>query len=202
MKSDHTMEFHMKSSPLCPPTNPLARIRFALLTLLISFLAACAPSPYSNNDSFEATSSRIDSRIATATIEEYIIALPPFAYHEESARKLRDRVMRARADEKQNSGKGSDYLYVGGDGTWPAKEFTLDRDNRTLSIHVFSWEPGIDDYTETMERVPGGWIHGPRFDHKNQIPSFQDNPDRWVSVGHLSPSERHRVTFPLGNIHL
>ncbi len=173
----------MKSNTLCPLDTHLVRLRFALVALLMPLLAACASFPEMTDDPFEAAPSKIDSRLETASIEEYIIALPPFAYHEESVRQFKDRVMRARAEEKQNSGKETEYLYVGGDGSWPAKQFTLDRDNRTLSIHVFSWEPGIDDYTETMERVPGGWIRGPRIEHK-KLPSFRDNPDRWVHVGH------------------
>lgn len=174
----------MKSNNLCPLRTHKARLLFALVALFIPLLAACSSFPDMDSNPFEAAPSPIDAQLSTATIEEYIIALPPFAYHEESVRQFKDRVMRARAEEIQNSGKGSDFLYVGGDGTWPAKEFILDRENRTLGIRVSSWEPGVNAYTETMERVPGGWTRGPRIEQKDQDSDVREHPDRWVFVGH------------------
>ncbi len=177
----------MKSNTHCPLGTHLAKLRFALLVLLMPLLTACTTFPNLTDDPFEAAPSKIDSRIAIASIEEYIIALPPFAYHEEGVRQFNNRVMRARAEQKQNSGKGIDSLYVGGDGSWPPKEFTLDRDQRTLSIHVFSWEPGVRAYTETMKRVPGGWIRGPRTELESQDPAVREHPDRWVLAQYSSP---------------
>jgi hypothetical protein len=173
----------MKTRSHCPPGTLRPRVRCALVCLLIPLLVACASPPSGDQGSFEAAPSRIDSRVGTATIEDYIIALPPFAYHEESVRKFKNRVIRARADESLNDGKEADYLYIGGDGTWPPKEFTLDRDTRTLTIHVFSWEPGIDDYTEIMKRVPGGWIKGTRTDHEKPDSEGKEQPDQWVFAG-------------------
>lgn len=158
-------------------------MKFALLAILIPLLAACAAPPDSTHASFEAARSPIDSQIETASIEDYVIALPPFAYHEESVRQFKKRVLRARKAEPQNAGKEADFLYVGGDGNWPPKEFTLNRDNRTLSIRVFSWEDGVNAYTETMQRVPGGWIRGPRIEEKTQESDERAHPDRWVFAG-------------------
>ena len=141
-------------------------MKYRLGILLILLLASCALDPSATKKQFEAAPSLIDERIETASIEDYVIALPPFAYHEASVDQFIEQVKSARADENENQGKGPDYLFVNGDGCWPSKDFVLDRERRTLRIRVFNWEPGMKDYTETMRRVPGGWIRGPQVEMK------------------------------------
>jgi hypothetical protein len=128
--------------------------------LLVLFFAGCASSPRAPQEEFAAAPAGIDSRIDTASIEDYILALPPFAYHEESVEGFASQVRRARASERENAGRGPDSLFVRGDGTWPAKEFFLDRSRRLLAIRILHWEPGTADEYETMRRVPGGWMRG------------------------------------------
>ena len=123
-----------------------------------------------------AAPSSIDERIETASIEDYIIALPAFDYHEESVESFAANVRRARASQEENQGKGMDYLFVNGDGCWPSKDFVLDRQSRTLKIRIYNWEPGTTDYTETMGRVPGGWMRGPRIEIKRAAPGVPSNP--------------------------
>lgn len=130
--------------------------------ILCSVLGACAPTPSTNQEKFEAVPGSIDRRLDTASIEDYIIALPPFAYHEESVEQFAEHVRRSRAEQVENRGKGADYLYVNGDGTWPSKEFVLNRSRRMLTIRIINWEPGFPDTVETMRRVPGGWMRGLR----------------------------------------
>lgn len=136
--------------------------------LLILLVAGCALEPAAKEEEFVAAPSSIDERIDAASIEDYVIALPPFAYHEASVEQFAQQVWSARADAEVNRGKGPDYLFVGGDGCWPSKDFILDRDRRTLRIRVYQWEPGTTDYTETMRRVPGGWMRGPQIEVKTE----------------------------------
>lgn len=139
-------------------------MKWILCSLLLAFFSGCVAGPDGGGERFEAAPNSIDGRLDTATIEEYIIALPAFAYHEESVEQFAEHVGRARSEESKNRGKGSDELFVGGDGCWPSKNFVLDRGRRTLTIRIFQWEPGMKDYTETMRRVPGGWMRGPQVD--------------------------------------
>jgi hypothetical protein len=128
--------------------------------VLCSLLGGCAPAPIADPGKFEAAPSSIDARLDTASIEDYIIALPPFAYHEESVEQFVEQVRRSRAGESENRGMGADYLFVNGDGSSPAKGFILSRAERMLTIRSYEWEPGRPDTTETMKRVPGGWMRG------------------------------------------
>ena len=129
-------------------------------------LASCVMNPPGEKEEFVAAPSLIDEGMETASIEDYIIALPPFAYHEASMEQFAQQVRDARLNEEENRDKGADYLFVGGDGCWPSKDFILDRERRTLRIRVYQWEPGMKDYAETMRRVDGGWMRGPRIEVK------------------------------------
>lgn len=153
-------------------------MKFRLGTLLVPLLAGCVLAPSATKEKFEAAPSSIDERIETASIEDYIIALPPFAYHEESVNQFVDQVRRAREESKQNRGNGADYLFVSGDGCWPSKDFVLDRDRRTLKVRVYNWEPGMKDYTETMRRVPGGWMRGPHVEIKTAVQTGRGDGDK------------------------
>lgn len=121
-------------------------------------IPAKTPTP----EVFVAVPSRIDKIIETATIEDYIIALPKFAYHEESEKMFWQRVRMARKTYAENKGKGSDFLFVGCDGCWPSKDFILERSTKTLTIRIYEWEPGLDGTItiHTMRRIPGGWMRG------------------------------------------
>jgi hypothetical protein len=153
-------------------------MKFSLGTLLVPVLAGCVFAPSATKETFESAPSSIDERIETASIEDYIIALPPFAYHEESVNQFVDKVRRAREESKENRGKGANHLYVNGDGCWPAKDFVLDRDRRTLKVRVYNWEPGMTDYTETMRRVPGGWMRGPHVEIKTAEQAGRGDSDK------------------------
>ena len=119
-------------------------------------ITAITPTP----EIFVAVPSRIDKIIETASIEDYIIALPKFAYHEESENMFWQRVRTARKVYAENKDKGSNFLFVGNDGCWPSKDFILDRSTKTLTIRIYEWEPGRDGTItiHTMRRVPGGWM--------------------------------------------
>ena len=145
--------------------------RLGPATFAILLLTGCALSPIGRQERFIAAPSSIDDCLDTATIEDYVIALPPFAYHEESVDQFVDQVRRARTESKENLGKGPDYLFVGGDGCWGSKDFVLERAKRTLRIRVFEWGPEGIDYTETMRRVPGGWMRGPQVEIKSTAAS-------------------------------
>ena len=118
-------------------------------------------TPSDQNAIFVAAPSSIDQTIDTASIEDYILALPPFEFHEETVEQFAKRVRSARMSEKQNVGKSRDYLFVRSDGCAPSKVFLLDRARRTLTIRSLNWEPGVSDDLVTMRRVPGGWLCGP-----------------------------------------
>jgi len=148
-------------------------MRLSLAALPILLLTGCAIAPVGKQEWFVAAPSSIDDRLDTATTEDYVIALPPFAYHEESVDQFVNQVRQARTGSKENRGKGPDYLFVDGDGCWPSKDFVLDRAQRTLRIRVYNWEPGMSDYTETMRRVHGGWMHGPQVEIKSPAASDQ-----------------------------
>jgi hypothetical protein len=133
-----------------------------ILSVFLTMIAVgCAFAPDTAKEEFVAAPGAIDERIESASIEDYIIALPSFAYHEESVSQFSTRVRNARNLEKRNKGKDANYLFVPGDGSWPSKAFYLDPDSGTLTIRIFNWEPLVKDYTETMRRVPGGWMRGP-----------------------------------------
>jgi hypothetical protein len=135
--------------------------------LITATLVGCAFGPSAVKEEFVAAPSVIDSRIETASIEDYVVALPPFDYHESSVEQFEEQVRTARGREDENRGKGLDYLFVNGDGCWPSKEFVVDRDRRSLKVRVYQWELGMKDHTETMRRVPAGWMRGPRVEIKS-----------------------------------
>lgn len=137
-------------------------MKTAVIGVLLLLFVGCSATQDQKKEVFQPLPSSLDSDVETASIEDYILALPPFANHEESVDSFASRVRRARTEEPKNEGKNLDYLFCGCDGTWPAKEFLLDRKTRTLKIRIFEWEADSKDYTETMRRVPGGWIRGPK----------------------------------------
>jgi len=142
--------------------------------------------PGDRHETFVTAPSPIDRMIDSATIEDYILALPPFEFHEETVEQFTDRVRSARKTENQNFGKGGDYLFVSGDGSSPSKVFVLDRRRQMLTIRSMNWEPGLTDESITMRRIPGGWLRGPSTEMKigeqvghdspYQPPRFDDFP--------------------------
>ncbi len=123
-------------------------------------LTACQTTPPAPRESFAAAPARLDAFIGNASIEEYILALPPYAFHEQSVEGFARSVREARTTQPQNAGRSADCLSLPGDGTWPAQEFFLDRSRRTLTIRIHSAEPRTTVETVTMQRVPGGWLRG------------------------------------------
>jgi hypothetical protein len=123
-------------------------------------LTACQTAPPAPRENFAAAPARLDAHIESASIEEYILALPPHAFYEQSVEGFARSVREARARQPQNAGRNADYLFLPGDGTWPAQEFFLDRSRRTMTIRIHSQEPGTTVETVTMQRVPGGWKRG------------------------------------------
>ena len=136
--------------------------------IVAALIAGCATGPHRESAEFEAAPSPIDQHMDTASIEDYILALPPYGFHEESVAQFADRVRNARTAEKQNEGRGDEFLFVPGDGSWPSKEFALDRRHRMLTIRILNWEPGLTDEVVMVRRVPGGWMHTPRTETKRQ----------------------------------
>jgi len=131
-----------------------------LMVFAVMILAGCAASQRAELEKFESAPGVIDQHIESATIEDFIVALPPFAFHEETVEGFEARVRRARAIEQKNLGQSCDFLFVGGDGCWPSKDFQLDRERHMLTIRSYNWEPGLKDSIVTMRRVPGGWMRG------------------------------------------
>src|SRR4051812_45992684 len=120
------------------------------------WFTACVTHQPTEARSFEAAKSPIGQQ-RDPSIEDYILALPPYAFHEGPVSSFAATVRRARA-LPQNQGKSRDYLYCPGDGTWPEKVFVLDRPSRRLTIQVGAGpEPEAAPYTTTMRRVRGGW---------------------------------------------
>jgi hypothetical protein len=160
----------------------LQEMKNIVMTLWLAVLTCCATSPYTSKESFEAAPSTIDNHLDKASIEEYIIALPPFAFHEEPVESFALNVVRSRRNQAKNKGKDDNYLYVGGDGCWPAKDFTLDRKNRVLHIQIFHWEPPMEDTVSilTMRRVPGGWMRA----QKTNIPKEQLEAEQAAPSNH------------------
>lgn len=139
-------------------------MKYFLIALCVSLLANCVTGSKADGESFDAAPSSLDDRLDTASIEDYVIALPPFAFHEESVESFVDSVKRSRGREADKSRRNDpNFLFVGGDGCWPAKDFTLDRKTRTLHVRIYNWEPPLEDTISllTMRRVPGGWRRSP-----------------------------------------
>lgn len=131
--------------------------KFAVI-IFTGHLASCSTTSSFRGETFVAAASPIDQRIDSATIEDYILALPPYEFHEETAKQFSERVGNSRKTEKQNFGKPRDYLFVHGDGSEPSKVFILDRARQVLTIRSMNWEPGMTEDSITMQRVPGGWM--------------------------------------------
>ena len=134
--------------------------------IFTGLFAACATMPSERDVTFVAVASSIDQTIVSATIEDYILALPPFEFHEETVEQFTERVRNARKTENQNSGKDRNFLFVKGDGSAPSKIFILDRRRQILTIRSMNWEPGMAEDSITMRRVPGGWMRGSRIEMK------------------------------------
>jgi hypothetical protein len=94
--------------------------------------------------------------------QEYIVAFPLHAFHEESVEQFREKVYKARASDPKNKGRDRDSLFIQGQGANSSMEFSLDRETNILRIKVYCWEPGTTPYETTMRRVPGGWMEGPK----------------------------------------
>ena len=99
----------------------------------------------------------LDRNLDKAPIEAYILALPAFAFHEESASDFRMRVMSSKSIRRGGT-ENPDFLHCEGDGSYPVREFTLDRASHTLTIKSLPGEGPTSGNTVAMKRVAGKWI--------------------------------------------
>jgi hypothetical protein len=159
-----------------------------LAAFFAGLLAGCATVANDRNEVFVALTSPIDRSIDSATIEDYVLALPPFEFHEETVEQFTERVRNSRKTEKQNFGKNRDFLFVKGDGSAPSKVFILDRRRQILTIRSMNWEPGMAEDVITMRRVPDGWMRGPRIEMKTAEPAAAPNRSAVPSLN--APSVR------------
>ncbi len=97
--------------------------------------------------------SRIDQDLDNAPLIDYILALPAFHVHEEPVGEFRARLEKARDAAAQSN---LDSLKCGQDSRYGEREFTLDRESRTL---VVSHLPGThkDGVSVGYQRTAGGW---------------------------------------------
>jgi hypothetical protein len=152
------------------------QMKYFIMALWISLLTNCVTGSKAIGELFVAAPSSLDDRLDTASIEDYIIALPPYAFHEESVDSFVDNVKRSRGEADKSRGSDPNFLFVGGDGCWPSKDFTLDRKTRTLHVRIYNWEPPWENTISilTMRRVPGGWLRSPQTDiPKEQLEAEQ-----------------------------
>jgi hypothetical protein len=147
---------------------------FPLIFLMFG-LSACA-TRLANELSASVAAPSAAHQQPDSSIEDYILALPAYSFHEEDVASFTARVKGARA-LPQNKNKGSDYLYVPGDGCWPAKEIMLERSTQRLTIQFRDGRgPGAVPYTTTMRRVSSGWLLeagssvSPRFNLDTRMP--------------------------------
>lgn len=99
----------------------------------------------------------IDRRIDSATIEDYILAVPPNELHEGSRAGFEQTVRSARALAR-NQSRPADELYVPGDGARGPYEFTLNRDSRTLGASFVGETEDAPPHVIQYQRMPGGWL--------------------------------------------
>ena len=128
-----------------------------LLALGLFIPASCASHRHADRQEFIATPGPIE-QLRDPSVEDYVLALPAYSFHEEIVPLFTERVRTART-LPENQNRSRDSLYLPGDGCWPAKEFTLDRPSRTLTIFVHGGSLAEEvPYTTTMRRVENGWI--------------------------------------------
>src|SRR5437870_12235146 len=89
------------------------RMRALTIAFAILGFAGCVARQAAESRTFEAAPSPIDYH-RDVSIEEYILALPPYSFHEESVHDFAARVRSARM-LPQNKGKSRNYLYCPGD---------------------------------------------------------------------------------------
>jgi hypothetical protein len=111
-------------------------------------------------ETFIAAQSSVDRNLNEASIENYITALPPNAFHSDSVEQFRKRVSKARPSNDNDKLTGRDFLFLQAAGENPPMKFFLDRATRMLTIEVYSTKRGEKPYEVTMRRVSGGWMEG------------------------------------------
>ncbi|QJE96812.1 hypothetical protein [Luteolibacter luteus] len=129
-------------------------LRFsAVCFLFISCASTEAPLTYH----YMKSPDPIDRRIDSATIEDYILAVPPHELHEGSRAGFEQTVRSARALPR-NQIRPADELYVPGDGAMGPYEFTLHRDSRTLDARFVGETDDAPPHVIQYQRMPGGWL--------------------------------------------
>lgn len=122
-----------------------------------STTSTISPRETTNKEHFEAAPSSIDKQRNKASLEEFILALPPYSLHEETVEGFRERVYR---EHKEQQAK-HDEMHLSGDGCWPSKDIKLDRTTSTLYILSYPGPEPDSEYTlHLWRRVRGGWEYG------------------------------------------
>jgi len=125
-----------------------------LAVFLCTILAGCGLNPAHEGGARLEVAAAARS-LKNTPIEECILELPPFRYHEEKREEFVARVRSARA-LTQNDGRSRDYLFVPGDGTSGDKEFSLDRGAGILVVKIGAAD-GASGGIDTWKKEPHGW---------------------------------------------
>jgi len=127
-------------------------------SLLPALLFACAtPTDAPLVLHHEKSPSPIDRHIETATIEDYILAVPIHRLHEGDRKGFEAAVRNARS-LPENRGLPADELYLPGDGSMGPHKFILDRNSRTLEVRVIGTGEEFPASTSLYKRVRSGWF--------------------------------------------
>jgi hypothetical protein len=118
------------------------------------------------------------------SIEDYVSLLP---VQESIAPWFEKHVYGAREKYRENFGKNSDFLYIGGDGSRGLITFVLDRDQKLLYVTDINWESGREKlkHNYLLYRVPNGWVQSDRVLTPTQLkkPESFTEITCWEGVG-------------------
>lgn len=127
-----------------------------LLPALCCLLFSCASTEKPQDPGYLKSPHPIDRKIESATIEDYILAVPAYTFHEGDRAGFEKTVRNARA-LPQNQGRPADELYVPGDGSAGPYEFVLDRGSHALNARYVGRNAETPPHTIRYQRIPGGW---------------------------------------------
>jgi len=130
------------------------------IALFFAALSSCAPTKADYSAHYLESPSPIDRNFDSATIEDYILAVPIYRLHEGTREGFEEAVRTARL-LPQNQGKPANELYLPGDGSMGPHEFSLNRESRTLTAKVIGdrADEVSPSSTDSYQRVPGGWLY-------------------------------------------
>ena len=128
-----------------------------LVSGLLVLILSCATTHKPPGPGFLRSPDPIDRKIGSATLEDYILAMPAYQLHEGDRAGFEATVRNARTLPR-NQGRPADQLYVPGDGGTGPHEFSLDRASRTLTIRSIGIGDDTPPSTSRYQRIPGGWL--------------------------------------------